>query len=83
MIRTQIQLPDPLYKRAKDVAILRDWSLAEVVRRALECYVDRFSDGLPSSGDWEFPVLDFGGDYLVNPAAFHVEAEVIEGRAHP
>lgn len=81
MIRTQIQLPDPLYKRAKDVAVLRDWSLAEVVRRALEHYVDRFSDELPSGGTWEFPVLDFGGDYLVDPAALHVEADVIERRA--
>ncbi len=81
MVRTQIQLPDPLYKRAKDVAVLRDWSLAEVVRRALERYVDRFADELPSGGDWAFPTLDFGGDYLVDPALVHVEAEAVEGRA--
>ena len=82
MIRTQIQLPDPLYKRAKQVAVLRDWSLAEVVRRALECYVDRFSDERPSCGAWEFPVLDFGGDYFVDPADVHVEAEAIGERTN-
>ncbi len=39
MKRTQVQVPDPLYDRAKRVAQDRDWSVSEVFRRALEQYI--------------------------------------------
>jgi hypothetical protein len=39
MKRTQVQVPDPLYDQARKVAELRDWSVSEVFRRALEQYV--------------------------------------------
>ena len=39
MTRTQIQLPEPLFRRLKRIAGERDWSLAELVRRGMEAYV--------------------------------------------
>ena len=36
MIKTQVQLPDELYRKAKQIAREREWSLAEVMRRGLE-----------------------------------------------
>jgi predicted transcriptional regulator len=39
MKRTQIQIPDPLYDEVRRVATARDWSVSEVVRRAVEQYV--------------------------------------------
>ncbi len=36
MIRTQVQLPNELYERARRLAEQREISLAEVVRRGLE-----------------------------------------------
>ena len=36
MIRTQIQLPEPLYREIKRVAFEQDWSIAEVIRRGAE-----------------------------------------------
>ena len=36
MIRTQIQLPEPLYREVKRVALEQDWSIAEVIRRGAE-----------------------------------------------
>lgn len=36
MTRTQIQLPDDLYRRAKELAADREISLAELVRNGLE-----------------------------------------------
>jgi hypothetical protein len=48
MIKTQIQLPDELYREAKRVARDREWSLAEVVRRGVE-YITRVYP--PVSGD--------------------------------
>ncbi len=40
MIKTQVQLPDRLYREAKRVARDREMSLAEVVRRGVE-YITR------------------------------------------
>jgi hypothetical protein len=77
----QVHLPDPLYRRLKQVAAQRDWSLAEVVRRAVEQYVERFPQDAPSDGGWEFPTIDFGDDFLADPATVHVEAGAIENRA--
>jgi hypothetical protein len=36
MIRTQIQLPDQLYKEVQRVAETQEWSIAEVIRRGAE-----------------------------------------------
>lgn len=37
MVKTQIQLPDTLYREAKRIAREREISFAEVVRRGVEC----------------------------------------------
>ena len=36
MIRTQIQLPDQLYREVQRVAQAQEWSIAEVMRRGAE-----------------------------------------------
>jgi hypothetical protein len=36
MVKTQVQIPDELFKKAKQVAASKEWSFAEVVRRGLE-----------------------------------------------
>jgi non-ribosomal peptide synthetase component E (peptide arylation enzyme) len=79
MIRTQIQFPDPLYRRLKEVAAQQDWSLAEVMRKAAEHFVERFPQRDEKRG-WTFPVLDCGGDFLADPSE-RVEAEAIEQRS--
>jgi len=45
MIRTQIQLPEPLYREIKRIARDQDWSLAEVIRRGAEAVVRSYPDG--------------------------------------
>jgi len=42
MVRTQIQIPDPLYREIKRVAQDQEWSIAEVVRRGAEEVVRRY-----------------------------------------
>ena len=55
MTRTQIQLPDLLYRRAKALADAREVSLAELVRNGLE-YMLRVSALPAASGqEWELP----------------------------
>jgi hypothetical protein len=56
MIKTQIQLPDELYKTAKAIAAQREWSLAEVIRRGIEHMAIAYplSEG---GANWALPVL--------------------------
>ena len=61
MTRTQIQLPDELYQRAKAFAAQRELSLAEVTRRGLELFLDRFPSTEPPRGGWTLPRVDAGG----------------------
>jgi hypothetical protein len=61
MTRTQIQLPDELYQRAKAFAAQRELSLAEVTRRGLELFLDRFPSTEPARGAWKLPRVDAGG----------------------
>ena len=56
MIKTQVQLPDELYFKAKAIAEQREWSLAEVVRRGLEYMAHAYPVNETKAG-WELPVL--------------------------
>ena len=62
MIRTQVQIPDELYRQAKDVAARREISMAELVRRGLEYMIAVTPPG-EGGTDWELPVAqDLGAD---------------------
>ena len=61
MTRTQIQLPDQLYQRAKAFAAERELSLAEITRRGLELFLDRYPQSLAPSAQWCLPRVDGGG----------------------
>lgn len=59
MIKTQVQIPDNLYREAKRIAEEYEMSFAEVVRRGLETVVPAFPrrrGGEP----WGLPLLDLG-----------------------
>lgn len=75
MIRTQIQLPDTLYKEAKRVAGEREISFAEVVRRGIE-YITRV---YPSIQDmkvpWSPPTPQHLGSFLAPVEDWRLMAE--------
>jgi hypothetical protein len=56
MIRTQIQLPEVLYKEIQRVARSQEWSITEVIRRGAESVVRAYppikSD---SATSWKLP----------------------------
>jgi len=54
MRRTQVQIPDPLYREVKRVARQLDWSISEVFRRAAEQLVAQYPDAT-NAGDWRLP----------------------------
>ncbi len=56
MIKTQVQIPDDLYRKAKQVAKERELSFAEVMRRGLEYITQVY---LPEPvAEINLPVLD-------------------------
>lgn len=69
MIRTQIQLPDELYREVKRIAAEREMSLAELVRRGLELVLSRFPAHPEARDAWELPKpRPLGGDaFFKNP----------------
>ena len=61
MTRTQIQLPDELYRRAKQFGAEREMSLAEMTRRGLELLLDRYPSGKREAREWKMPKVNVGG----------------------
>jgi hypothetical protein len=56
MVKTQVQLPNELYRTAKAIAEQREWSLAEVVRRGIEHMALAYPLRTPVK-PWSLPVL--------------------------
>ena len=55
MTRTQIQLPDDVYERARKVCRSREISLAELARRGLEYILSVYAPLPGASGNWQPP----------------------------
>jgi hypothetical protein len=55
MTRTQIQLPDDVYDRARKVCKSREISLAELARRGLEYILSVYATQPSLVGDWQPP----------------------------
>jgi hypothetical protein len=77
MTRTQIQIPEPLYRRLKEIAERRDWSLSVVMCKAAEHFVARSPDEPRPQAAWRFPTLECGSDFLLDPAGVRPEEEAI------
>jgi capsid portal protein len=58
MVKTQIQIPDHLYREAKRIAEEYEMSFAEVVRRGIERVVGFYPRRQEHSKEWELPLLD-------------------------
>lgn len=56
MVRTQIQLPDHLYRQVKQLADEQEISLAEMCRRGLERIIESYPPGRGKVGGWELPL---------------------------
>ncbi len=55
MIRTQIQLPDDVFAKAKKLCEAREISLAELARRGIEYILSVYSRESGSEEEWEPP----------------------------
>ncbi|WP_343576366.1 antitoxin [Mycobacterium sp.] len=70
MIRTQVQLPDELYRDAKRVAQEHEITLAEVVRRGLEHMVQIYPRRDVASEAWQPPTARRLGPFRVSEDAW-------------
>lgn len=64
MIKTQVQIPDRLYREAKRIAAENEMSFAEVVRRGLEEIVQCFPSGRQPASEWRPPAPRALGETL-------------------
>ena len=55
MVKTQVQIPDALYREAKRIARENEMSFAEVVRRGLEEIVRHHPPGRRAPSRWRPP----------------------------
>lgn len=55
MVRTQIQLPDEIYDRARRLCEAREISLAELARRGFEYILSVYAPPQDAGGDWQPP----------------------------
>jgi hypothetical protein len=61
MVRTQIQLPDEVYARARQVARAKEISLAELARRGIEAILDQYPSPEVIGAEWTPPQVRSGG----------------------
>ncbi len=55
MIRTQIQLPDEIYERARKICAAREISMAELARRGFEYMLSIYSEESRTKSEWTPP----------------------------
>lgn len=55
MVKTQVQIPDRLFREAKRVAEENEMSFAEVVRRGIEQFVQLYPPGRQAPSAWRPP----------------------------
>jgi hypothetical protein len=74
MIKTQIQLPDELYRRVKAFAEQREWSLAETFRRAVEQMFERYPSASERPDAWKVPKIRPAGWKGLSASELHTIA---------
>ena len=55
MVKTQVQIPDSLFREAKRLAAENEMSFAEVVRRGLEEIIRHHPPGRSRADKWSLP----------------------------
>jgi len=76
MTRTQIQLPDDTYVRAKKLCEAREISLAELARRGIEYILSVYSMESDANRDWQPPKPRRLGWKGLSDAELKVEAQL-------
>lgn len=76
MIRTQIQLPNETFARAKRLCEAREISLAELARRGIEYILNVYTPESEVNRDWQPPTSRNLGWKGLDHAAIKAEAQL-------
>jgi hypothetical protein len=76
MTRTQIQLPDDVFAKAKKICEAREISLAELARRGIEYILSVYAQDPVSQDDWQPPKPRKLGWKGLTDAEIKVEAQM-------
>lgn len=74
MIRTQVQLPDRLYRDLRALAEQHEWSLAEAVRRGAELLIRSYPVVREPIEEWSLPDPMELGDFVAPVEAWRALA---------
>jgi hypothetical protein len=74
MVKTQIQLPDDLYARVKQLAKQKEWSLAETLRRGAELLLQQYPTPQSVQQPWTPPKARHLGWQGLTDAEIHAAA---------
>jgi hypothetical protein len=76
MVRTQIQLPDELYARARKICESREISLAELARRGIEYLLSVYAQEPSTDQEWALPKPRRLGWRGLNDAEIKAQAQL-------
>jgi hypothetical protein len=76
MTRTQIQLPDEVFARAKSLCEAREISLAELARRGIEYILSVYAPDPGANQDWQPPKPRKLGWKGLNDAQIKAQAQL-------
>jgi Arc/MetJ-type ribon-helix-helix transcriptional regulator len=65
MVRTEVQLPDELYRELEALAKDKEWSLAEALRRAAEQLLQSYPRRRSPKAEWKLPGPFSMGEFLM------------------
>jgi len=74
MKRTQVQIPEHLYKKLKELAAREEISLAEVIRRAAEYLLRLYPEYKQAESDWQPPEPKDLGQFLIEDSEWRIKA---------
>lgn len=81
MTRTQIQLPDDVYDRARKVCESREISMAELARRGFEYMLSVYAPAPETGGEWQPPKPRNLGWKGLNHAEIKAQAQLTATKA--
>jgi len=81
MVRTQIQLPEETYVRAKKLSEAREIPLAELARRGIEYILSVYSPETAANREWQPPVPRDLGWKGLSHAEIKAEAQLTHTEA--
>jgi hypothetical protein len=78
MKRTQIQLPDTLYKKLKRFSEIEETTVTDIIRKASEYFLSLYPNREKLESTWELPRPQDLGVFMTDDSGWRLRAHEIE-----